>query len=295
MGVTNPRAAATLLTSPRDIYGAVFAMPDASQELAGHVAIVTGGANGIGRGIALELSARGADVVVADVDAVASEKAAGEVRRSGRKSIAVVTDVTAQESTDAMAAAALGQFGKIDILVNNAGVWGSDGWWEREQITQADWDRVFAVNVFGIVHATKSVERHMQERRKGKIINIASVAGRHGMGGSPHYSASKAAAINITQAFALRLSKSGINVNAIAPGALWTGLSEHAMSRLTRVRPDMGGNGREVFNRVIRERVPLGREQTPEDVGKACAFLASARARSITGQTLNVTGGWQMN
>jgi NAD(P)-dependent dehydrogenase (short-subunit alcohol dehydrogenase family) len=264
--------------------------------LAARVAIVTGGANGIGRGVALELAARGADIVIADLDEAASRKVSNEVIGAGRKALLVRADVSQQASTDALAATAIREFGKVDILVNNAGVWGAPGWPDRDEIATEDWDGAFAVNVFGIVHTTRSVEKHMLERRQGKIVNIVSVAGRAGMGGSAHYSASKAAAINVTQAYALRLAKSGINVNAIAPGALWTDLSDRAMARRGRTRPELRGlSPRAIFERLVAERVPLSREQTPEDVGKACAFLVSDRARSITGQTLNVTGGWMMN
>ncbi len=267
-----------------------------TQELTGRVAIITGAASGIGRGIALELAARGADVVIADLDEQAGQKVVSEVRALRRKALFVLIDVASQASTDAMAQAALREFGKIDILVNNAGVWGAPGWWERIEIRREDWDAAFNVNVFGIVNATRSVENHMQERKAGKVVNIVSVAGRAGMGGSPHYSASKAAAINVTQAYALRLAKSGINVNAIAPGALWTPLTEKSMARRGRVSPQIAEkSARAIFDQLVSERVPLGREQTPEDIGKACAFLVSDRARNITGQTLNVTGGWQMN
>ena len=284
------------MASQRHSQGASRTSSAAPQELAGKAAIVTGGANGIGRGIALELASRGADIVIADLDEQGARKVVSEVQALGRKAIFVRTDVAGQAATDVMAQAALREFGKIDILVNNAGVWGAPGYWERDQVTNEDWDRAFAVNVFGIVHATKSVEGHMQERRAGKIVNIASVAGRAGMGGSAHYSASKASAINVTQAYALRLAKFSVNVNAIAPGALWTGLSDRAMRRRQKSRPELQSmSPREVFDRMVAERVPLGREQTPEDIGKACAFLVSDRARNITGQTVNVTGGWQMN
>jgi NAD(P)-dependent dehydrogenase (short-subunit alcohol dehydrogenase family) len=264
--------------------------------LAGRVAIVTGGAVGIGRGIALELAARGADILVADIDEKSGRQVGADVEALGCKAIFVRTDVTGQASTDAMAKAALDRFGRIDILVNNAGVLGAPGWWQRDAFTNDDWDAVFNVNVFGIVHATRSVEMHMQERRAGKIVNISSVAGRVGRGGAAHYSASKAAAINVTQAYALRMAKFNVNVNAIAPGSLWTPLSEKNFERRRRMDPELRGKGgRDIFLKQVADTTPLGREQMPEDIGKACAFLVSERARNITGQTLNVTGGWQMN
>jgi len=195
-----------------------------------------------------------------------------------------------------MAKAALDRFGRIDILVNNAGVGAAPGWAERREFTNDDWDAVFAVNTFGIVHATKSVEAHMQERRQGKIVNIASIAGRFGSSVIPHYAASKAAAINVTQAYALRLAKSNINVNAIAPGLVWTALTDQLMGKLKMSNPDAASlSNRELFLKRAAEQYPLGREVTPEDIGKTCAFLVSDRARNITGQTLNVSAGRPMN
>jgi NAD(P)-dependent dehydrogenase (short-subunit alcohol dehydrogenase family) len=267
-----------------------------SGELAGKVAVITGGANGIGRGIAEVLAGRGAAILIADTDDAASAKLASALRSAGARCESHHTDVTSQQSTDAAAQAALTRLGGLDILVNNAGVFGAPGWWDRDEYDNADWDAAFSVNVFGIVHATRSVEPHMTTRKQGKIINIASVAGRIGRGTAAHYSASKAAAINVTQATALRLARSNINVNAIAPGSLWTPLSEHNFERRRRTTPAMRAmSPREIFDRHLAETTPLGREQTPEDVGKLCAFLASERARSVTGQTINLTGGWQMN
>jgi NAD(P)-dependent dehydrogenase (short-subunit alcohol dehydrogenase family) len=272
------------------------ARPAVPQELAGRVAVITGGGNGIGRGIALELASRGADIVIADLDEVGGRKVAGEVEALGRKAIFVRTDVTSQTATDAMAKAALDRFGRIDILVNNAGVGAAPGWARRRESTNDDWDAVFNVNVFGIVHATKSVEPHMQERRAGKIVNIASIAGRSGGSDLPHYAASKAAAINVTQAYALRLAKSNINVNAIAPGLVWTALTDQLMGKLKMSNPDAASlSNREFFLKRAAEQYPLGREITPEDIGKACAFLVSDRARNITGQTINVSAGRPMN
>lgn len=272
------------------------AEPAAPRELAGQVAIITGGGNGIGRGIALELAARGADVVIADLDEAGGRKVAGEVEALGREAIFVRTDVASQSATDAMAKAALDRFGRTDILVNNAGVLGAAGWWERDAFTNDDWDAAFNVNVFGIVHATRSVERHMQERRQGKIVNITSTAGRGGRGDIPHYAASKAAAINVTQAYALRLAKFNINVNAIAPGPVWTLLVEKISQRRSKFSPGQPTvSPRQSFLDGVSKSVALSREITSEDIGKTCAFLASERARNITGQTINVSGGPPMN
>ena len=186
-------------------------------ELNGKVAIVTGGGNGIGRGIALELAERGANIVLGEIDVDSSVQVAQEIKAAGQDAIAVATDVTQQASTDSLVEAAIERFGTVDILVNNAGVGGAPGWWERAESSSEDWDAAFEVNVFGIVHCTKSVEEHMCSQKSGKIVNIASVAGRIGAGGIAHYSASKAAAINVSQAYAIRLAPSNVNVNTVCP------------------------------------------------------------------------------
>ena len=203
-------------------------------------------------------------------------------------------DVADQPSTDAMVKASLGKFGRVDILVNNAGIGGAPGWTGRGVGSTADWNAVFEVNVLGIVHATDSVSAHMMERRSGKIVNIASAAGRRGSPGFAHYSASKASAINVTQAFAYQLAPYGINVNSVCPGVLWTSLWQDISKRRLGMIGDSETTGRKYFeDRLVN--VPLGREQTPEDIGNAVAFLSSDRAASITGQALNVDGGAMMN
>ena len=251
-------------------------------ELNDRVTIITGGGGGIGRAIALELAARGANIVVADIDAVAARGVADEVSGLGRRALSVDTDVTDRASAARMAATALAEFNRIDILVNSAGVGGAAGWEARGASSLEDWDAAYEVNALGIVRSTDSVREHMAERRSGKIVNIAAVAGRRGDGPmSSHVSASKAAAINVSQAFAFQLGPFNINVNCICPGLVWTPLWENV--------------GRERFDALVRETVPFGREQTPEDVGKLAAFLCSERARNINGQSINLSGGWEMN
>lgn len=263
-------------------------------DLSGKVAIVTGGGNGIGRGIALRLAEAGADVLIADIDTAAADSVRDELRAKGVTAEAGHVDVTDQVSTDAMAQEAINKLGKVDILVNNAGVGGAPGWTERAVASVDDWTKVYEVNVLGIVHASKSVSEHMVERGTGKIVNIASGAGRRGSPGFAHYSSSKASAINVTQAFAYQLAKHKINVNSVCPGVLWTDLWHDISDRRLRMVGDTKTSGREYFEQRLAA-VPLGREQTPEDIGNAVAFLSSDRARSITGQALNVDGGSMMN
>ena len=262
--------------------------------LGGKVAVVTGAGNGIGVGIAERLAKAGAEVVVADIDHAASSRTAEGIKALGTRSEALSVDVRDQSSTDAMINAAISSFGKVDILVNNAGIGGASGWTERGFSSIEDWEAVFEVNVLGIVHACNSVKDHMVERGSGKIVNIASAAGRKGSPGFSHYSASKASAINITQAWAYLLAPLGINVNSVCPGVIWTNLWHDISKRRLGMLGDTRTTGREYFEGRL-SGIPLGREQTPEDIGNAVAFLASDRARSITGQALNVDGGSQMN
>ena len=265
-------------------------------ELKDKTIIVTGGASGIGRGISAVLADRGADVVIADLDIAAANDVADGLRGAGHRAAAIDVDVTSRASADAMVEAALSEFGRVDTLINNAGVGGADGWWRRDTPTLADWDATFGVNVLGIVHASEAVQEHMKERRSGKIVNIASVAGRQGQDGFAHYSASKASAINVTQAFAIFLGPFTINVNCICPGLIWTPLWDKIAERHKRAhRADESMSTREVFLERVKARTPLGREQTPEDVGKLAAFLCSDRARNITGQSINLNGGSLMS
>ena len=264
-------------------------------DLTDKTAVVTGGGRGIGRGIATVLALNGADVVVADLSLEDARGVADEISALGRRSMSQGVDVTVQEAVDGMVEAALARFGRIDILVNNAGVFGAPGWEERDSWSEEDWDLVYAVNVEGVARAMEAVAPHMKERRYGKIVNIASGAGRQGQPTSPPYAASKAAVINMTQTWAMELAGHSINVNAICPGLIWTPLWERIATRIGSMAGDGGGlPPREVFDRSVR-RTLFKREQTPEDVGNAAAFLASDSAHNITGQALNVNAGIHMN
>lgn len=261
--------------------------------LDGKVAIVTGGGRGIGRGIAQVLVREGAAVVIADIDIANAERTADELRAEGRQALAVRVDVTDPASADAGVKAALAVFGRIDILVNNAGVVGEHV--GGGSITLEDWDRCYEVNVKGTWIMSRAVVELFKAQGGGKIVNIASIAGRRGGAGLAHYSASKAAVINLTQSLARDLGRHNITVNAVCPGLLWTDMWRHLEARIGRdARPEVVEQ-RRIFERYIAERCPLGREQTPEDVGYAVAFFASDEARNITGQALNVDGGIEMN
>lgn len=268
-------------------------------DLSGRTALVTGGASGIGKGICLVLAEQGAELVVSDLNAVGAQSVASEVRDTGAAAIAVRADVTDRESVTSMYQRSIDEFGKIDILVNDAGIIGAGQWWERETPSDEDWAQVFAVNVRGMVITSEVVAEHMKDRRYGKIVNIASIAARQGSPDIPHYSTSKAAVVSWTQSNAFQLAPYNINVNAICPGLLWTPMWQ-AISRRRAAfgSPDLVSqelSGRELFEKTVEETIPMKKEQTPEDIGKMAAFLASDDAHNITGQAINVDGGRRMN
>ena len=265
-------------------------------DLTDRVAIVTGGASGIGRGICLTLARQGAHVAVADLNGEGARATAAEVSETGRESLALTADVTDRGSIEKMTADVVSRFGQIDILVNDAGVGGAKGWHEHPAPREEDWDLTFNVNVKGLVLTSQAVAEHMKARRYGKIVNIASIAGRVGRPPYPHYSVSKASVINWTQAHAQELAPQNINVNAVCPGLLWAPLWSELAQRMQALNPELRGlSHREVFERMVDQMVPMKKEQTPDDIGKLTAFLASDDAHQITGQAINIDGGARMN
>lgn len=266
-------------------------------DLSGKTAVVTGGASGIGRGICWVLADQGANVIVADIDKERAQLVVDEIIALGRTSAILLLDVTNRNSTELGAAQAMEQFGRIDILVNNAGVVGAPGWWDRKIPSDEDWSAVLNINLMGVVYMSQAVEPYLKEQNYGKIINIASIAARQGGPSIPHYNASKAAVVSWTQSHALQLAPYNINVNAICPGLLWTPLFEHLIDRPGYMENESlaGLTGRSRFEKTVELTIPMGKEQTPEDIGKTAAFLASDDATNITGQAINVDGGRRMN
>lgn len=253
--------------------------------LAEQVAIVTGAGNGIGRATALALGRVGAHVAVVDVDAAAAKATADAVAALGRRCLALDTDVGDLAAIDRMVHAVIGTFGRIDVLVNNAGVT------RRAYImdlTEQDWDRIMRVNAKGVFFCLQRVAREMIPRRRGRIVNIASIAGK-GYAGTSNaiYAASKGSVISLTRTAAQQLARHDINVNAICPGITVTALSEANVA----VRARDEGLSVEEMTRRRNAVIPLGRPNDPEDVAALAVFLASPAARNITGQSLNVDGG----
>jgi NAD(P)-dependent dehydrogenase (short-subunit alcohol dehydrogenase family) len=257
------------------------------------VAIVTGGGRGIGQGISRVLGREGAAIVIADIDMQNAQRAADELRAAGTKAAVFLCDVTSESSAADAVASAVRAFGRIDVLVNNSGVVGSHV--GGAAITLEDWDRCYEVNLKGMWIMSRAVVPHFKETGGGKIVNIASIAGRRGGAGLAHYSASKAGAISLTQSLARDLGASNINVNAVCPGLLWTDMWRHLEAMFAGTDTPEVVDRRQVFDRFIQTNCPLRREQTPEDIGEAVAFFASEAARNITGQALNVDGGIELN
>ena len=246
------------------------------------VAIVTGGARGIGEAIARAYVAEGAHVVIADVENAKAEALAVEL---GGKAFAVLLDVRDKASIEAMVAAVLSKLGGIDILVNNAGIFNMG---PLSEVTEEDFDRQFGVNVRGLVFVTKAVAGQMvAQGRGGKIINMSSQAGRRGEPLVSIYCASKAAVISITQSLGLELIKHGINVNAIAPGVVDTPMWDRVDSLFAKYEHRPLGEKK----RLVGEAVPAGRMGKPEDYRGPAVFLASADSDYVVAQTLNVDGG----
>lgn len=250
--------------------------------LAGKAALITGAARGIGLAFAKAYVGEGARVAIADVDFARAQSAAAEI---GDAAVAVEMDVTRQDSIDRAVADAVAKLGRIDILVNNAALFTAA---PIVEIERRDFDRIFSVNVAGVLFTLQAVARHMIERGGGgKIINMASQAGRRGEGLVAVYCASKAAVISLTQSAGLDLIRHGINVNAIAPGVVdgehWDGVdaffAKYENKALGQKKKEVGA------------AVPYGRMGTAEDLTGMAIFLASAEADYIVAQTYNVDGG----
>ena len=250
----------------------------------GSVALVTGAGQGIGRQIALRLAEAGADVAVADVNADTVRETADAIQGLGRRSVALTVDLADAVAAEVLAGRAVAHFGRLDVLVNNAAIGDPRSLWELEP---EHWDRVYAVNVKGLFFCLRGAARIMRDAGSGKIVNLASSAGKLGSPNHLHYAATKAAVINITHSMAQALAPYGVNVNCVCPGIVETALWE----RTARMHAELSGRPVE---EIVRERVartPLGRAARPDDVANVVTFLASSDADYMTGQAVNVTGG----
>ncbi len=277
--------------------------------LQGKVAIVTAAGRGIGKGIAEALAVQGANVVVNSYSADTTAATAEAVRSKGVKAASLAGDITDPQQMLALRDLALSEFGQIDILINNVGAGPKQAPAPEDHelgMVAGLWDALYAQNLKPVVLMTEAVIPHMRERGCGKIIMITSIAGRASLSDKmlqhfvhPSYGAMKAALVNYTQTQAELLGPHNINVNAVAPGIVytdaWAGNAERAVQTIDAFK---GMDAREWFEGIPRgdypeifDRTPLRREQTVEDIGNAVVFLASEAAKNITGQTLMVDGG----
>jgi NAD(P)-dependent dehydrogenase (short-subunit alcohol dehydrogenase family) len=254
-------------------------------DLSNQVALVTGAGQGIGKASALALAAAGAHVVVADIAAGKAEETAETIMSQQRRALAVQADVGDLRDIDSMVRQTLDAFGQIDILLNNAGVTRRA---DIMELTEEDWDRIHRVNAKGVFFCLQRVAREMIPRRSGRIINIASIAGKGYEGTSnAAYAASKGAVISLTKTAAQQLGKHNINVNSVCPGVTRTALSVANL----HIRAQQAGVTVEEMERRRADVIPLRRANDPEDIAAMVVFLASAGARNITGQSFNVDGG----
>ena len=253
--------------------------------LANRVAVVTGAGNGIGSATALSLAEAGADVACVDIDDQSARDTSAGVGGLGRKSLPIAADMGDLAAIDVMVTKVVETFGHIDILVNNAGVTRRA---DIMDLTEADWDRIMRVNGKGLFFCLQRVAREMIPRRSGTIINIASIAGKGFAGASNAiYAQSKGGVIGLTRLAAVQLARHNVTVNAICPGTTVTALSKANLA----ARAVEHGISVEEMEARRNANIPLGRPNEPWDVAGVAVFLASAAARNITGQSLNVDGG----
>jgi len=258
--------------------------------LAGKVAIVTGGSKGIGRAISLAFAREGADVVVAARTESSLREAASEIEAIGRRSLAVVTDLSDPGQSLAMVDRTLEKFGKVDVLVNNSGAEGPTA--NVADMDVEAWNQVLAVNLTGAMLCAKHVlKKSMIPCQSGIIINISSGMGRRGAGLRSPYSASKWGVIGFTQSLAWEVGRYGIRVNCIVPGPV----EGDRIERVLRERSKVLGMAFEELMESTKARSPLGRLVKPEEVAALAVFLASEESSGITGQAINCSAGIYMN
>ena len=259
-------------------------------QLAGKVAIVTGGGKGIGRAIALTFAKEGADVVVAARTESDLKEVTFEIEKLDRKSLSIVTDLSIPEQVEVMVEKTVEKFHKVDILVNNSGIEGP-----MMNVLDMDlegWNQTLAVNLTGAMLGAKHVlNKSMLNRQRGSIINISSISGRKGPATRSPYSASKWGMIGFSQSLAFEVGRNGIRVNCIAPGLV----EGDRIDRVIRVMSKSFGMTYEQAIETINARTALGRMVKPEEVAALAVFLASDQSSGITGQTINCCGGLEMD
>ena len=255
------------------------------------MAVVTGAGSGLGRGIARMLAERGAAVAAIDLDGRAAAETAETIRTAGGQAESYAADVTEAGAIDDAVSAAISNLGPLEIMVNNAGV--LDGYLDVHELDEALWRRVIDIDLTSVFLGCKRALDEMLPRGRGRIVNIASVAGLNGTGGGAAYIAAKHGVVGLTRQMAVVYAARGITVNCVCPGPIPTSLRATSKDILGPGAPEMSGRGPGADDELLRELVPAGERGTVEDIAAAVCYLASDEARYVNGHDLVVDGGWR--
>lgn len=264
-------------------------------ELKGQTAVIAGGANGIGRAIGQAFAGEGSNVALLDLDPGVTPAAHELAQRHGVQTLSFTADVTDFAALQRAAGEIANKLGRIDHLIYAAAIGSGKHGFPFWNLTPSDWDRVLAVNIVGAVNFTHAFTPALVQARSGTLLFLSSVAGQIGSQTDPPYSASKAALLNFMQCAAKDLASYNVRVNALCPGMVRTALNRSVWEAWQRRQPPEGRQSFEEWaEEKIRRLVPLGRWQEPDDLAAMAVFLASGQARNVTGQTINVDGGYVM-
>lgn len=249
------------------------------------VVVVTGGGKGLGKAIGMAFAREGARVVIAEIDIESAHRVAKEIKSLDQNCLVITTDVTKKEEVHRMVTVVKDEFNRIDVLVNNAGVFLSS---PVIDISEKDWQKTMDVNLKGVFLCSQAVAREMIKQGAGKIINISSMGGKTGLRGEAAYGASKSAVITFTKTLSKELAPYGINVNAVCPGLIGTKMLREEWKRKSKEE----GIPIQEIEQEFLSKIALGRLGTPQDIANLVLFLASDEANYITGESINITGGF---
>ena len=255
------------------------------------MAVVTGAGSGLGQAIGMKLAGDGFAVAAIDLDEAAARATAHRIEEAGGRAAGYKADVSRAVELDQAVTAAIAALGPLEVMVNNAGI--LDGYFDVDEMDEALWRKVIDIDLTSVFLGCKRALREMLPRQRGRIVNMASVAGLNGTGGGAAYIAAKHGVIGLTRQMAVQYGARGIRANCVCPGAIPTGLRAHSQAILGPGVPDMSGRGVAVNDEMVRALVPAGARGTPADIAAAVSFLASDAASYVNGHALVVDGGWR--